>query len=304
MRALLAIDGSWDSKRATELLRNVAWPSGSAIRVLSTYHVLPFYGGMPGVVLTPEVIEQTEAAFRGEAEARVRTTVERLDRPEIEVHGEVTMGPAIGAIIDEARRFSADLIVVGSRGMGPFESSLLGSTSAALVDHAPCSVLVARGDTIHRTLFADDGSEPASRAGEAVRTWPILRGCPVRVISVSDVPRGWQQYLLPFAADVQDAYEIAVNRAYKEHTDLAAAWVSRLHEAGIEADSAVPQGNPAHHIVEAAVNWGADLVVLGSRGRTGRLSVGSVAHNVLLHAPCSVLVVRAASQAADAPAVG
>lgn len=304
MRALLAIDGSWDSKRATELVRNLAWPSGSTIRVLSAYHVLPFYGGMPGVFLTPEVVEETESAFRGAAQAIVRSTVERLDRPEIEVHGGVSLGPATGAIIDEARRFSADLIVVGSRGLGPFESSLLGSTSAALVDHAPCSVLVARGDTIHRILFADDGSEPAGRAGEAVRTWPILRGCPVRVISVSDVPRGWQQLLLPFAADVQDACEAAVNRAAKEHADLAAASVNRLHEAGIEADSAVPQGNPAHHIVEAAVNWGADLVVLGSRGRTGRLSVGSVAHNVLLHAPCSVLVVRAAPQPAEVPAAG
>lgn len=302
MRALLAIDGSWDSKRATELVMNLAWPSGSTIRVHSANNAFPYYAGIPGVMLTPEVVEQAEAAFRGEAEALVRSTVERLDRPGIEVQGEVTIAPAIGAIIDESRRFRADLIVVGSRGLGPFESSLLGSTSAALVDHAPCSVLVARGDRLHRILFADDGSEPAGRAGEAVRTWPILRGCPVRVISVSDVPRGWQQYVLPFAADVQDAYEAAVNRAYKEHTDLAAASVNRLHGAGIEADSAVPQGNPAHQIVEAAVNWGADLVVLGSRGRTGRLGVGSVAHNVLLHAACSVLVVRAAPQPANAPA--
>ncbi len=77
MRALLAIDGSWDSKRATELVRNLAWPSGSTIRVLSAYHVLPFYGGMPGVILTPEVVEETESAFRGAAQAIVRSTVER-----------------------------------------------------------------------------------------------------------------------------------------------------------------------------------------------------------------------------------
>jgi nucleotide-binding universal stress UspA family protein len=283
-----------------ELVRNLVWPSGTTIRVLAVCHAFPFYGATPGAILTPQVVERTEAAFWGEAEALLCSTVGRLGRPEIEVQGEVSRSAATGAIIDEAERLVADLIVVGSRGMGWFESSFVGSTSVALVDHAPCSVLVARGDTIHRILFADDGSELAGRAGEAVRTWPILRRCPVRVISVSDVPRGWQQVLLPFAADVQDAYEAAVHRSHKEHMDLAAASVNRLHEAGIEADSAVPQGNPAHHIVEAAVNWGADLVVLGHRGRTGRLSVGSVAHNVLLHAPCSVLVVRAASQPAEA----
>ena len=124
------------------------------------------------------------------------------------------------------------------------------------------------------------------------------------MISVSDVPRGWQQLVLSFAADVRDAYEAAVDRSYKEHTDLAEASVNQLREAGIEADSTVSEGNPAHHIVEAAVNWGADLVVLGSRGRTGRLSVGSMAHNVLMHAPCSVLVVRATSHPAEAPVAG
>ena len=127
MRALLAIDGSRDSKRATELVRNLAWPSGSAMRVLSAYHVLPFYAGMPGVVLTPEVVEQTETACRGAAEAMVRSTVERLERPGLDVHGDVWMGQAAGAIIDAAQRFAADLVVVGSRGLGPFESSLMGS---------------------------------------------------------------------------------------------------------------------------------------------------------------------------------
>ena len=54
-------------------------------------------------------------------------------------------------------------------------------------------------------------------------------------------------------------------------------------------------GKPATKIVEAAKNWPADLIVIGSHGRGGveRLLLGSVAESVVRHASCPVLVVRA-----------
>ena len=61
-----------------------------------------------------------------------------------------------------------------------------------------------------------------------------------------------------------------------------------------DAVAEIRQGDPAHEIVSAAESARAGLVVLGTRGLTGlrRLLIGSVARNVLLSAPCSVLVVR------------
>jgi nucleotide-binding universal stress UspA family protein len=58
--------------------------------------------------------------------------------------------------------------------------------------------------------------------------------------------------------------------------------------------SAVSEGDAAHQIVVRATNVGSDLIVMGSRGMTGlrRILIGSVARNVLLHAPTSVLIVR------------
>lgn len=57
----------------------------------------------------------------------------------------------------------------------------------------------------------------------------------------------------------------------------------------------IESGKPAFKIVEVAKNWPADLIVMGShgRGKIGTLLLGSVAHGVLHHAPCPVLVVRA-----------
>jgi nucleotide-binding universal stress UspA family protein len=56
----------------------------------------------------------------------------------------------------------------------------------------------------------------------------------------------------------------------------------------------MPVGKPALEIVKSAKEWPADVIVLGSHGRTGvaRVFLGSVAEAVLRHAPCSVLVIR------------
>jgi nucleotide-binding universal stress UspA family protein len=57
----------------------------------------------------------------------------------------------------------------------------------------------------------------------------------------------------------------------------------------------LPAGDPATEILKAATEWPADIIVLGSHGRTGvsRVLLGSVAEAVTRHAPCPVLVVRA-----------
>ena len=70
----------------------------------------------------------------------------------------------------------------------------------------------------------------------------------------------------------------------------------------IGAEDAVQDGSPSHRLVEEAVNWDADLVVVGHHGQGGleRLLVGSVARSVLYHAPCSVLVVPRAATPAGA----
>jgi nucleotide-binding universal stress UspA family protein len=61
-----------------------------------------------------------------------------------------------------------------------------------------------------------------------------------------------------------------------------------------DAQRFVPMGDPATSITDAARDWAADLVVIGSHGRDGvdRLLLGSVAEDVARQAPCPVLIVR------------
>jgi len=69
----------------------------------------------------------------------------------------------------------------------------------------------------------------------------------------------------------------------------------QLRSAGFKVDRAVVEiGDTRERIVDSAAQWGADLIIVGSHGRTGlkRLLLGSVAEFVSRHAPCSVQIVR------------
>ena len=69
---------------------------------------------------------------------------------------------------------------------------------------------------------------------------------------------------------------------------------TRLRDAGFEVASRLDEGDVRQVILDEAAEWPADLLVLGSHGRTGldRFLLGSVSESVVRHAPCSVEIVR------------
>ena len=76
--------------------------------------------------------------------------------------------------------------------------------------------------------------------------------------------------------------------------ELVNRTADRLRAAGFVTSVAMPDADARHAIVEAAVEWPADIIVLGSHGRRrlDRFLLGSVAESVMRHAPCSVEIVR------------
>ncbi|MGE3536841.1 MAG: universal stress protein [Candidatus Tectimicrobiota bacterium] len=87
-------------------------------------------------------------------------------------------------------------------------------------------------------------------------------------------------------------------------TEQLSAYRMRLVEAGLQGDFAVLHGVPYQVIVETAGRAGADLIVMGTHGRSGLAYVllGSVAERVVQLAPCSVLVARTPRDEPGAPA--
>ena len=295
MRVLLAVDGSPAAGVASALVSSLDWPNGSTVRVVAALSETSMLFGAPWIPTAPTDVQRIEDDMLAAQRTVVEDAVSVISRPGVIAEGHTLRGRPASAIVEDAEAFQADLVVVGSRGHNPFQSALLGSVSAEVVDHAPCPVLVARRGWIRRVMLADDGSEDAHRARRIVRDWPILSGLPACVISVARIPTTWEPPIAPIAGSLSsDPYVEALAANRRNQAVVAHTSHDELAGSGRPCEYAVRTGAPAAELVAAAIQWGADLIVLGSHGRTGlrRALLGSVARNVLMHAPCSVLIVR------------
>ncbi len=297
MRILLAVDGSVSSDRATELISSFPLPPGSVIRAVSVQqpYVDVLALSWASVGQGPQAVETEEKAEAADHRQAVVNAERALLRPGIKVEGFLLRGRPGSAIVDEAKSMGADLVVVGSRGHGTIATMVLGSTASEIVDHAPCPVLVARGSSLGTLAFADDGSNAARTAEKVLSTWPIFAGRPISVLTVAETAVPVAAGFTPGLYDqVLESYAKSVDVAREEVREEADTAAGRLGGAGLDAQPVVLEGDPAAEIVRFSAEREIGTIVMGTRGHTGltRLLLGSVARNVLLHAHCSVLVVR------------
>jgi nucleotide-binding universal stress UspA family protein len=293
MRVLLAVDGSTSSDQARQLVGSLSWPEETIIEVVASVAPAVYSLGMTALPM-----EATSLAEVADAEAMaevVEAAASALEAPGRIIRRSVLQGRAATVIVHEAGLFRAELLVVGSRGLGPLRSMLLGSVSAEIVDHAPCPVLVVRGAAVGSILLAVDGSASAAAAVAYLAGARFLADHPVEVLSVaaggSRLPRVPSSAVTDRAITMDGAW-IAARREWSGA--FAAAATEELRADGVDARWSISQGDSAHEIIEAALEFGCDLIVMGSRGLSGltRVLVGSVTRNVLLHTAASVLIVR------------
>jgi len=146
MRVLLALDGSPCSDAALNEVASRAWPPLTEVRILTAYE-LPLAPAPETWALPTDYFEELDRAARSHAEAVEHAGVVKLAQsldPSVKVTGNILPGSPRSIILEEAERWAADLIVVGSHGYGAWHRFLLGSVSQAVVSHAKCSVEVVR----------------------------------------------------------------------------------------------------------------------------------------------------------------
>jgi nucleotide-binding universal stress UspA family protein len=146
MRILITTDGSDFSKAAVEkCCQMVVKPEDTAIKIVSVYELTLPLDVFPAPTDFSERLE-TSAREQAEEFAEQSAAIIRQYFPDSNI--DLTLQVAVGApeqiLIEEAKNWNADLVVVGSHGRGFWGRMLLGSTTDALVHHAPCSVLVVR----------------------------------------------------------------------------------------------------------------------------------------------------------------
>jgi nucleotide-binding universal stress UspA family protein len=135
---IVGVDGSGHSQRALEWAMNEAAVRRLPLSVLTVHPAVVGYFG--GAVTTPqdlELTEQTRTAVKAEADR----VLAALDGPHPEsVTVKAVHGLPVKELVEASKE--ADMVVLGSRGVGGFTRMLLGSTAGQVVQHAHCPVTI------------------------------------------------------------------------------------------------------------------------------------------------------------------
>jgi nucleotide-binding universal stress UspA family protein len=146
MKILLAVDGSEYSYAAAEALAERPWPAHSEVKVFTA--VEPFTPYMTEMWATSgELWEEIEKASKEQAVKAINGAIERLKTAKektLQISTGIVEGNAPSAIVDEAEKWGADLIMLGSHGHTGLRRLLLGSISQNVASHAHCSVEIVR----------------------------------------------------------------------------------------------------------------------------------------------------------------
>lgn len=185
-----------------------------------------------------------------------------------------------------------DLIVMGTHGRSGVARVLLGSVAEQVIRHAPCSVLAARApgglQPFRKVLCPIDFSDDSRRALERAAELAAPGGAGITLLHVIEPAITFSN--LPMADNNLQSVD-------RRATHELARWASELEsKVSVPVTAEIRIGRPGVQtlgVLDADPTF--DLVVMGSHGRTGirRVLLGSVAEQVLRHAACPVLVVRA-----------
>ena len=135
---VVPLDGSKHSLKALDCARELTEKHGSKLILLHAFHQTSDLRGSEG-------FNQMVGKRRGKGEQIIKEAVQRLGQvSSFEVEEELLEGPAADAIISVVESRGADLVVMGTRGMGSLKGMVFGSVSTKVSHHAPCSVLVVR----------------------------------------------------------------------------------------------------------------------------------------------------------------
>lgn len=280
---VVGVDGSSTSLTAAEHAARAAVARSRPLHLVHGYlHPLGY-----GVPLNPYdlgVPAPTEES-RKMLEQVAADLVGRHPTLRVEVR-QVAGGPG-ATLVEESRR--AELVVVGSRGVGGFVGLLLGSVSNQVAQHAHCPVLVVRPaeqpiPVRGPVLVGVDGSELAGHAVRLAADEAVRRDADLVLVHVRTPERG---------AVAPDAAAEATAAGQAESAELLAGAAARIradHPVLSVVERPVAAAAPEQALIEASGE--AALVVVGSRGRGGfaGLLLGSVSQALVQHAHCPVLV--------------
>ena len=180
MKVLLAIDGSPCSLAAVKEIATRRWPEGTVVKVFAA--ATTWVPSVPDPLLITaamhhDLIETEHKRLHKLVESNAAALRKSKACENLQIETMVVEGSPKQEIVEEAEKWGADLILVGSHGYGGVKKFMLGSVSQAVAIHAPCSVEIvrAREDAEEKPALTSERSPQASIEGR-----PVQRDLPTR----------------------------------------------------------------------------------------------------------------------------
>ncbi|GLZ36679.1 universal stress protein [Actinokineospora sp. NBRC 105648] len=210
----------------------------------------------------------------------------------LDIQQDLRVGEAVEVLLDAAR--GAKLLVTGSRGLGGFRSVLLGSVSAGVTAHAPCPVVVVRGDTPAEdspVVVGVDGSPTSEAAVALAFEEASLHRVPlVAVHTWSDVAYEGLWTAVPMIVD----FEALAADERRVLDERMAGWQEKYPDVAVT--KVVERDRPVRALLAHAAR--ARLLVVGSRSHHpfAGMGLGSTSQALVHHGNCPVVVVPAETE--------
>lgn len=275
MHLLIAIEGDEHSEQTIRLGVQLAGPIGGEITLLT-------------------VAERD--GDRPQAEAILEEALAQISSEPVTVTSKIVVGETAAEILSEAEAGNYDLLIIGMRPSHSFLKRLQGLVSERVMAHAPCAVLIVKGEArpIRNILVCSSGA-PGYKAPtrSMVDLAPLFSGDAITLLHVMsqisatpDAPNGWQ-----LQADAGELIEEATPEG-----QLLEERAAILRGAGYRVQPKVRHGLVVDEILEEACAGSHELVVIGAHGATGwrRHLLDDVARQIVSQVDTLVLIVPTA----------
>ncbi len=300
MKIIAAVDGTPNSEAALDALVGMNLPTDTEIKLVTVVRSdetpLSFlWKGSSKGSLQQEFVEASENALN-----QMVVELGKLIKG-CKISAEVLQGDAKTQITEAAKKWGADLIIMGSRGNRGVDLIVLGSVSQGVIMQSPCPVIVVKPDDEYdlqkgfkNIIIAVDNSSYSQAALDWLKkfTWSsdtafkLITVVPPLSDAISDVGD------VARTSELSRQHEATINSAKQELQAVANELAKTITGGNISIE--VGEGDPREAVLQMATVWGADLIVMGSHGRTGltKLLIGSVSQAVALQSQCSVAIIR------------
>jgi len=300
MKVICAVDGSEFSNRAIEAVGTLFHQSVKELRLIHVMDDLHLKQGLKKEGVKARNMKKILGALEKDAKKILETSKHKAalaisqstTKPFASIKTVLGRGHVTEAIINEAEKRNADIIVMGSRGLSDIKGYLMGSVSRKVLVHAPCSVLTVKDPLpkMSRSLLAVDGSNASKRAATFLKNWIRPSSLSIHVLSV--VPN----FLTDIAPKMLSKNHLkALTQPFQIRAkELTIQYREFFLKEGYKITTEVQSGDPKKVILNSLEKKRTNLAILGTKGLTGpeRFQMGSVSEGVAAYTPSSVLVVR------------